>query len=433
MINDIKEIKLKEHLNLYMVNSRKFKTDLLGVFIKRPLNKNEAAKNALLTRVLLRSTNKHRTSQELSIVLEDAYGMILVSDVVKYGETHVLQFKLQFPNEKHINEKNLFENALNLLKEVIFEPHIQKGKFNEEYFLQEQSNLVDEIHSRVNDKMSWSLERCLETMYEGDPYSIYQYGEVEDVLDISNEDLFEHYKNIIDTSMFDVCVSGNVDFDKTQDLIEKSFDISDTPLTHYPEIVNNKGKKEVKEIKEKFQIEQGKLVLGYRTNIDYRDKLYEASVLANYILGGGANSKLFMNIREKESLCYYIFAKADKFKGCMLIGAGIEFDKYDKVVELVNKEIEKVKSGDFTDEDLDIAKQAMVSSIKSLSDFPNSFINFYYTEVLGRSESLEQVSLKNKIEKYSNVTREEVIKTIKLLELDTIYFLEGEGDDSECN
>ena len=291
MINDIKEIKLQEHLNLYMVNSKKFKTDLLGVYIKRPLNKKEAAKNALLTRILLRSTMKHQTSKALSIYLEEAYGMILVSDVIKYGETQVLQFKLQFPNKKHIKDKDIFKKALNLFKEIIFNPHITEDSFNQEYFNQEKINLIDEIKSRVNDKMSYSLERCMETMYEGEPYEIYMYGDEKDVQEITNEGLYEHYLDIIKTSLFDICVIGDVEFDEIEDEIKDIFILDSEKPVYYPAIQIHKKINKVKDIRESYSIKQGKLVMGFRSNLYHYDSLYEASVLAYHILGGGANSK----------------------------------------------------------------------------------------------------------------------------------------------
>lgn len=431
MINGIKEIRLQENLNLYMVNSKKFKTDLLGVYIKRPLNKEEAAKNALLTRILLRSTMKHQTSKELSIYLEELYGMILVSDVIKYGETHILQFKLQFPNVKHIKDKDIFSKAINLFKEIIFNPHIIDGCFNQEYFDQEKINLIDEIESRLNDKMSYSIERCIETMYEDEPYSIYMYGTEDDVKKITNQSLYEHYLKVIKTSMFDICLIGDVDFDQAQNTVEDIFKVECEDLVYYPAIQIHKKINEVKIIKEAYPVQQGKLIMGYRTNISHDDPLYEASALAYYILGGGANSKLFVNIREKESLCYSIFAKADKFKGCMLIGAGIEFENYDKVVMLVTEELNKLKAGDFEEHLLDMSKDAMISSIRSISDFPNSFTNFYYTEILGRSDTENNFSMENMMEKYNSVTKEDIIEALNLLELDTIYFMEGTGEEDD--
>lgn len=429
MINGIKEKRIRENLNLYMINSTKFKTDLLGVYIKRPLNKEEAAKNTLLTRMLLRSTMKHKTTKELSVYLEEAYGTILVSDVIKYGETHVLQFKLQFPNKKHILDKEIFEESMNLLNEIIFEPHIIDGQFNNEYFEQEKINLIDEIRSREDDKMSYALERCIETMYEGEPYSLYMYGEEEDVLKITNEELYTHYLDIIKSSLVDICVIGDVDFKEVEEIVTTKFDIESGKLEYYPAIKIHKRIYEIQKVEEKHSIQQGKLVLGYRTNIHHKNELYEAAVLAYNILGGGANSKLFVNIREKESLCYFIFAKADKFKGCMLIGAGIEFADYDKAVELITEEVNKLKAGEFDDELIKIAKDAMVSSFRSVSDFPNSFTNFYYTEILGRSNLDETFNIEEMIEKYNSVTKEDIVNALNMLELDTIYFMDGEENE----
>ena len=433
MINGIKEVRLLDNLNLYMVNSKKFKTDLLGVYIKRPLDKSEAAMNTLLTRILLRSTSVHKTSKELNVYLEESYGMILVSDVVKYGEMQILQFKLQFPNKKHIFDKHIFKNALSLIKEIIFKPQVLNSKFNEDYFQQEKVNLIDEINSRVDDKMSYSLDRCLEIMYSEDPYSIYMYGFVEDVELITNEELYKHYKNVIKTSMIDICSIGDINFYDVERNIRNSFHLEIDKIVDCYFDKNQNKKSKLSVVKEKYPVKQGKLVMGYRTNVHFQDDLYEAAFLAFHMLGGGPNSKLFVNIREKESLCYYIFAKADKFKSCMVVGAGIKFEDYDKVVRLINLELEKLKNGEFSDELLDISRDAMISSFNSISDFPNSFINFYYVEILSRKSLDDKFSVKSLINKYKKITRKEIITAFNLLELDTIYFMEGMGESDECN
>lgn len=427
MTKDIEAIKLHNRLNLYMVKTKKFKTDLIGIYIKRHLKKEEAAKNALLTRLLLRGTEQHPSTKALNIHLEESYGMILVSDVVKYGEYHILQFKLQFPDPRHIQEKNIFDKALKILKEVIFNPLLKDGGFDQDFFNQEKEHLIDEINSRVNDKMSYSLERCIECMYEGEAYSEYVYGDEEAVNIITPEALYQHYLQVIHDSLIDICVMGEIESDQVRQQIEETFPIEENDFDEDFEMCDYHTPESVNEVVENFPVKQGKLVMGYHTNICQTDPLYEASVLAYHILGGGATSKLFTELREENSLCYYVYAKSDKFKGCLFIGAGIESENYDLVKEMIAATIKKVKEGQINQMDLDQATESMIASIRSLSDFPNSFINFFYTEVLGQSLK-KSFDMEAMIEGYKNVQLQDVIDVYSRLELDTIYFIKGETE-----
>lgn len=417
----IQTAKINNRLTGYMVQTDKFKTDLVGVYIKRKLCKEEVALNTLLSRVLVRGTAKRPTTKDLNKYLESCYGMILVSDVVKYGDYQVLQMKLQFPDPKHIKDKTIFEQAIELINELIFQPLIVDGKFDEDYFLQEKQHLIDEIESRINDKMSYSLERCIEHMYEGEDYANYVYGDVIDVEEITNEALYAYYKKIVQSSQVDVSIMGDLSFESMENSIRSlAFDTSEVEAIEYDQHVTKK----VKEVKERFDVKQGKLVLGYQTPFVHTHPLYEASVLAYYMLGGSPNSKLFKLLREEHSLCYYIYTKSDKFKGCMFVGAGIEEKNYELTLNLIEQSIEALKSDGVKQSVLDAAIESMVASIRSINDFPNSFINFCYTELLDKSVG-QQFNMESIIEKYKLVTLADIKKVFNALTLDTIYLIYG--------
>lgn len=422
MMQNMETVELSNRLKLYMIQSNKFKTDLIGIYIKRRLTREEAGLNALLSRMFIRATEKLNTTKKINIHLESCYGMILVSDVVKYGDHHILQLKLQFPDAKHILDKEIFSTALELLHDILFNPLIENGKFNQAFFDQEKNHLIDEINSRVNDKMSYSLDRCIECMYEGEDYETYVYGDVGSISKITNEDLYNHYLKVMAESQVDISVMGDLAFDFIEAHIKEKMNFEDYELQNdlsEIHIANNQ-----KIVHESFKVKQGKLVLGYETGITHTSKLYEASFLAYHILAGGPNSQLFKLLREENSLCYYVFSKADKFKGCMFIGAGIEVENYDKVVEMVAETVRSVCKGNVSMDELNLAKEAMASSIRSLLDYPNSFINFFYTEMLDQPLSYK-FDIDEMIQLYQNVTLEDVIDVYKQLELDTVYFIKG--------
>lgn len=418
--------KINPRLNLYTIETKKFKTDLIGIYIKQPLNKHEASLNALLTRILMRGTVKYPSAKALNIQLESSYGMIMVSDVVKYGEHHILQFKLQFPNGKHLLESHIFDDAIHLLEEVIFNPLLENDLFVESYFQQEKDNLIDEIESRINDKMSYSLERCIECMYDNRPYSEYVYGNVDRVSEITLEELTQHYHHIIKDAQFDICIMGDLDPQLMQEKVS-TLNISSQGVEDHFMMCDYEHVKEVRHFTDEMSVKQGKLVLGFRTHICQNDPLYEASVLAYHIFGGGPNSRLFNELREEQGLCYYVFAKSDRFTGCMFIGAGIEDENQKVVEESVETCLLELKTQGVTKKELNMAIDAMVSSIESLSDYPNSFINFYYTEVLGRP--LDHYDIDDMLIKYQSVTLDDIQAVFQKLELDTVYMLKGAADE----
>lgn len=423
MINKIEIVNLKENVNLHLMKSNKFKTDLIGISFKRQLREEEATMNTLITRILERGTENYPSIKELNNKLSDLYGAIIVADVTKYGEKQVMQFKCQMPNKRHIEDKDIYKQALELLNEIITKPYKEDGLFSKDYFEQEKENLRDEIASLKNDKVQYSVERCLEVMCPDEPYRIHQYGSIEMLDKITLESLYEHYINLLKTSKIDIITNGDIDFKEVQEVINNTLEFNPENVAPVDEEDVYKEIKEVKTHNDYFKkVNQGKIAIGYRTNVKFSDPLYEASMLFSGILGGGGNSKLFMNVREKESLCYYIFSRVDKYKGIMLISAGVEFENFEKVHTLIDQNFNAVLEGDFTDSDIRIAKDAIISSINSISDYPNSFINFYYSQSLSNTK-FDLEGLKERIE---NVKKEDIIEAGKKIQKDTEYYLYSE-------
>lgn len=423
MISEMKDIKIKEGVNLHLLKSDKFKTDLIGVYIKRPLKEKEAAMNAVLTRILERGMDKYQTAQALNQHLDNLYGSILVSDVHKYGEKHVFQFKMQIPDHRYVPAKDIFKKAVDTLNELINRPLIKDGSFNKTYLEQEKKNLIQTIKSLKNDKGHYSMRRCIEEMCKEEPFRISQNGSIENVKNITGEGLYAYYQEVLRTSPIDICVIGNLDFETVESTIRSSFQFRRENIIQIKPEKIKFPVKEVKTIVEEMPVEQGKLTMGFRTNIGYDTSMYHASVVFASILGGGANSKLFNDIREKKSLCYYIYAKLEKFKSILLISAGINSEKKDEVIAGVKENIKKIQLGEITKEEFDIAKSSLVSSLESKSDYPNSFINYYYNQLL----SHQPIDVEGMIRSYEKVTIEEVIEASQNIELDTVYFIKKKG------
>ncbi|WP_207645392.1 EF-P 5-aminopentanol modification-associated protein YfmF [Fusibacter sp. 3D3] len=416
------KVKLTEGVTLHIIQSEKFKTILAGIYFKRPLLPVEASYNALLSRIMDHATKTLPSLRAINNELEYLYGSVIVVDTHKYGNNQTIQFKMSFPNEKYLDEVDFYEKPLKILTDIFFDPLIEQGGFKQEIFDQAQATLISEIEMRKDDKMDWAISNCLETMFQDEPYKIHELGTVEWVKAITPQSLYEHLQFLLKEAEIDIIINGDVDDESIVPIVKKWFRLERTSYTPVPRTSNKKEVKAVKYHEEKMQVTQGRLVMGYHYEIEYDDPRYVALFLASAVLGGGGGSKLFIRVREKESLCYTIFARSDKFKSVMLIYAGIDPDNYDKTLALIKEEVKLLQEGDFTEADLAKAKEVIIASFLSISDYQNSFINYYYAQVqFGLPMDIEK-----KIESIENATKSEVIAASKLLQLDTIAFVTKE-------
>ncbi|WP_053956881.1 EF-P 5-aminopentanol modification-associated protein YfmF [Inediibacterium massiliense] len=424
MLKKLKPIQIGEHINLHMIQTDKFKTNLISVYFQRPLKKEEVTQNALLSMILPRGTKTYPTSKEIAKVLEYLYGSYIGCDVAKKGERNILQFFMKLPNGNYIEDPEIFQKGMNILNEFINDPYITNGLFKKDYVNQEKENLKEKIEGRKNDKMKYAYDRCVEEMCKDENYALYVYGSVEELEKLSEEELYRHYQEILHTSVVDICVVGDFNPDNMEKMIKENIKIDQKEVVLVEREKIEKDLYEVKLIKEPMDVNQGKLSLGYRTNIPFESELYQPLIVYSNILGGGANSKLFRNIREKESLCYYIYSRVDKFKSLMLISSGIEFENYEKTLSLVKEQVSSMNKGEFSQEDIESAKNSIITSIRSMTDSPYMLSDFYYTQAISHNED----TIEEMIEKIRSVTKEDIIKVGQNIKLDTIYFLTGKEE-----
>jgi len=391
---------------------------LVNIYLQRPLDREEVTKNSLIPDILKSGSNNFKSQREISKKLDSLYGSSIYADVSKKGEKQILSFKLSITNDDYLDE-SIFKEGIEFLNDIIYNPLIESNGFKKEYLDIEKNNLRDRIQGRINDKSKYSVERCIEEMCKNEKFSIYEYGYEEDLDNIDEKNLYEHYKNIIKTSPVDIVISGKFDKDKVISNIKDIFSVSRKNIIKIPKEEINVKPNAVKNIVDKMDVTQGKIVLGFRTNIDFKDERYYPLMVYSSILGGGPHSKLFVNVREKESLFYYIYSMMEKYKSIMLISSGIEIGNYDKALELIKNELEKIKNGKISEEEIKNSKSALINSIKSITDSLNGLSDFYYSQ--GISESNE--TLDSIIEKISKVTIDNIVNVSKNIELDTVYFL----------
>lgn len=418
-MKNLKTLEIGKNVKLTLIPESKFKTNLISVYIQRKLDRNEVTKNALLPGILKSGCNKYKTLGQLTDREEELYGSYLHAGASKRGESQVLGFSILSVNEKYLDEKILGQ-CIEFLNEIINNPLVIDGGFNEEYLNIEKEILKDSIMSIINDKGNYAMKRTNEIMFEGEPYSINGKGYIEDLDNIDRVSLYEHYKEVLKTSPIEIMIEGEFEETEVVELIKEKFQFDRGNIIDIPKEEYYKEVDKVKEVKETMDIAQGKLVMGYRCNVDYLDeKKYYSLLLGSRILGGGADSKLFINVREKESLCYTIYSTIQKSKSTMMVCSGIEAQNYEKTVNLVKEQVQKLKDGDITESEISNAKIAFINSLNSLNDEIGRISDFYFSQSISKNKSdLDQI--KNMINKS---TKEDIVEAVKNIELDTIYFL----------
>lgn len=414
-----KTINLGKGINLTLIPEEKFKSNLVSIYIQRILDRDEVTMNALLPSIIKSGSEKYPSAREMSYHQDDLYGVSIGADSSKRGESQVITFKIISTDEEYLDEK-IFKKVVKYLDEVVNHPLVIDGGFKEEYVAIEKENLKNRIESIINDKGRYAVERAREEMFKNEKYGISDLGYLEDIDKITAKGLYEHYVNIMKTSPIDIVVEGNFDEDEIVEIISNGFDFHRENIIEIPRADFIKKVDEIKVIKEEMDITQGKLVMGYRCNVDYKDEFkYYSLFVGSNVLGGGPHSKLFVNVREKESLCYYIYSSLEKYKTSIFISSGIESENYDKTVELIGEQLKSLKEGKISDEELLNSKSAIISSLKTIKDSLGGSSDFYFSQSMGGTNT----TVEKIIEMIEKVTVSDIVEAFKNIELDTIYFL----------
>ena len=422
-MNYIKK-EVKQGINLHNINTNKFKTNLYAVFLATPLSRENVTKNALLTAVLRRGTKNIESQVLISKKLEEMYGASFDCGIEKTGDNHIIKFYLETINEAFLPEKEeLDKKCIELLFDIILNPLVQNDGFKPEYLESEKKKLKQIIEGKIDNKRTYSFERCVEEMFKDEPYGLYKFGYVEDLEKITPQNLYQYYKELIKKCKIDIFVSGNLKDTDINNLIENNAEIKALEA-RTPEYVENKENsekipvREEKVVEEKMQVGQGNLVIGLSSNSQIKNEKFVMSVY-NAILGGGANSKLFQNVREKNSLAYTAGSTFRRQKNTIFIRCGIEIENYQKALDTIKEQIEDMKNGNFTEEDIENAKKLIVSSVKGISSEQDTEITYYY----GQELSDTFTTIDDYVTKINNVTKSNIEEVAKEIWINTVYFL----------
>jgi predicted Zn-dependent peptidase len=345
----------------------------------------------------------------------------------KIGDNQAIKFYIESISNKYtLEEEDLLKDSIDLILEVILNPYMKDGKFEESYFETEKENLKKIIEAKIDNKDFYAFNRCIENMHEHEGFGLYKYGYLEDLDKITLQSISKYYFELLNKVKIDIYISGNFDENCVKEIFENNEGIKKLAPRKEDYVINNPSTEEVKkvdnvrEIQEKMEINQGKLVIGY--NVLYRgENMTNIGIVFNSILGDGANSMLFQNVREKAGLAYTARSTFNKLKYNIFVRCGIEIPNYDKALEIIKEQVENIKAGKFIDNDIQNAKNYIISVIKGIEAEQDTEIVFY----IGQEISKQRFTVKEYIEAIKSVTREQIVDFAKNIQMNLIYFLTG--------
>lgn len=407
--------------NLHIVKTEKYKTNTFIWKMKAPLNKDEVTLRALLPYVLQSNSKKFPSTTALRSYLDDLYGASLYVDLSKKGEYHIISFSLEVANEKFLSDPTpLLRKAIEFFAEILTNPNVSSSGFDSTTIDAEKRTLKQRIQSIYDDKMRYSNFRLVEEMCKDEPYALHVHGQMEQVDEITSASLYSYFQRAFSEDEMDFYVIGDVEEEEVQAVSDELLHFQARTPKRLSE-AHTKKAIEVKEVKEVQDVKQGKLNIGYRTNIIYGDADYFALQVFNGIYGGFSHSKLFINVREKASLAYYCASRLESHKGLMMVMSGIDNKNFDQAITIIKEQMQAMKNGDFSDAELEQTKAVIKNQLLETIDTARGMVEILYHNVVASTK----ISLDDWLEKMDQTTTEEIVNVANKIDLDTIYFLTG--------
>ena len=411
---------LLDNVFLTYVPSRKFKTALLSAQIVSPLSRETAGRNALLVNVLSRGTVDYPDLTALNARLDQLYGAQIEPTVRKMGENQVFGFQATCVEERFLPQpERLLEPLADLLGEFFCHPATRNGRLVGDYILRERENLSDLIRGEVGDKRGYALRRLMEEMCRQEPYGVHRLGEAEQVERISLQRLNGHYKTLLPQARLELFYCGGAERERVAGMLRRAFAALPRQGAVEPAVTARRSAPETPRlVEETMDVLQGQLCLGFR--LTGEDPA--AAMVMNAMYGGCDGSKLFMNVRERLSLCYDAASAYHREKGILTVSAGIDAGDYRRTLDEILAQLEAMGRGEWTDQELTDAKSALQSHLRCLEDSPESLEDF----AMGRAASGSDETVPGLMAALEAVTPQAVQEAARAVQLDTIYFLRGE-------
>lgn len=422
----LKRQELGNGVFLNYIPTDKFKSGLLQLRFIMPLSKDTAAKNALVFPVIRRGTEKFPNMTAMRKGFQSLYDSSVGSGAWKYGDAQIISLESRPLAQKYaIDDTDIVAGVIDMMEDMLLHPLTENGVFKAEYVAGEKKIAADGVRAIVNNKNQYAVKRCKEIMFSGEPFGVHDVGEAEDIEAVCPTCLWEQYKTLISRARVEIFAVGEFDEDylaKRFSAIFSQTERKDIYDVKTEVVLETKG--EVKTVYERQNVGQGKLVLGFRTGASNMDDDFYVMSILNEIFGGSTSSKLFMNVRERLSLCYYCSSGLIAEKGGMLVSSGIEFKNEQKTVDEITAQLDKIKNGEISDDELGDAKKSQRDNVLRTEDSTGAIAGWYFNGIMrGKTTSPEE-----RMAQYESVTKEQVVEKAKKIKLDTYYFLCGQEE-----
>lgn len=415
-------------VNFRSIRDTKFKTMRISAHLIVPMSRQTAAENALLPFLLSRASREYPDFTKLGQRLAELYGASLNADVQKLGDLQVLSLSASGIADRYALEGEAISGELaKLLCSILFDPPLVDGLFPEDGFEQEKRQTMELIDSEYSDKRTYARQRCEAIMCADEPYGVNRYGGKEDIARVERPALTAAWKRLLDTAKIELMVLGDCDPAPVYEGFRAAFETLGSRKTADCTTKVVRSAEKVNTVTEKMDVAQGKLVMGFRTGTATPDEEVPATRLMAALFGGTPNSKLFLNVREKLSLCYYCSASYNSMKGIMLVQSGVEVKNMERAKEEILRQLDEVKQGNFDESEVEAAKMSLCNSYRTLSDSLGGLENWYLSQTFAsHSQQPEEAAAQ-----INAVTRQEIIDAANRVTLDTVYCLVGNGEDAQ--
>lgn len=412
----------KNGIHFHFIPTNKFKTVNMVIKCKTTLDKETVTKRALLPYVLEKATQNYPNEKALMKALDELYGADLSISGAKRGDSHVLTFRLEVANDKFLaHENNIIGEAFQLLHEILYKPYTEDGVFSEKIVAREKTNLKNNLISIYDDKLVYANMRLIDHMCENERFSIHKSGYIEDLPAITAAALFECYQQVLAEDDIDIYITGDINTADLEAQAEHIFHLQANPQ-HQVTKKEKITKRTPNTVIETQDIQQAKLHMGFRTDVTYEHPDYFALQVFNGMFGGFPSSKLFTEVREKESLAYYVASQIESYKGFIFVFSGIAPASFQQTKKIILQQKQAMDEGEFTEAQTEEAKALLVSGVKETLDNAQGIVEMFYERIIN--------GLKRTPEEYiagiAQVTKEDVKRVSKGVYLDTAYLLTSE-------
>lgn len=413
------------------LRSDKFKTACLSLTLLTQLKRETAAMNALIPYVLRRGTTRLPDMEAISARLDELYGTAIEPVVRRIGEIQCLGFYASLPEGDFLpGGQNVLTDAAALMGQFLLSPATRGGLLLPQYVDSEREKMLEVIRSRINEKRGYSVLRCMEEMCCCEDYAAGRFGSEAECEAIRYQKLTKQYRSLLQTCPVEIFYCGRAGEKEVVSAMQDALMTMPRAEIDYEigtDVRMNALEEQPRFVEEALDVTQGKLVIGFRLGECMEDPDLPSLYVFNCVFGSGTTSKLFMNVREKLQLCYYASSVMDTHKGLLLVASGIEFDKQEAAQEEIFAQLEAIRRGEISDEELHAARSGVASDLRSVLDSQGDLEGFYLSQILDGSDCspLELAELAE------NVTKEDVVRIANSVECDMIYFLRGEEADAE--